>query len=466
MSSSFHRLADRLARKLATGLMIALLGLAGCALWLFWRDPADFTTVQRDYLAKLSDERQRTAVDLDHVNQNMAQLQSVLAQLQAREQLADKTIAGLRKLQSWWGRWFGDRDRQRAYADRLVRAEQIKHDTEVSEVKSQRDLVRAQWQKDGLEIDRDRLDQRIRLAESHPSRALHYLTLAWDLAKWYLAAALGLYLFGSTLGKLLIFFGLARLVEQGRPVRLSDDPVAWPQVSEIGRSLDLLLWPGERLWVKEAFLQEVDDGLWRHTRILLDWRLPVTCLACGLFDLVALRNTRAGRELHVTFARNDETPMELALVSVPDGSSLVLRPSFLQAVILSRDTRLRIRRHWRFFHWRSWIGAQFRFFEFAGPCRLLVAASPGLRVERLAEREGPTRPIRRAKRDMAIAFTPSLDFGLVRAERFMAYFRNVDPLFDDGFSGAGLFLCRRLPAEGTRKFWSKGWGRLLKIFGI
>jgi uncharacterized protein (AIM24 family) len=135
-------------------------------------------------------------------------------------------------------------------------------------------------------------------------------------------------------------------------------------------------------------------------------------------------------------------------------------------VILSGEARLKIRRHWRFFNWRSWIAPQFRFFEFAGPCRLLVASRRGVQAERLTEREGSLRPARCANQAAIIGFTPSLEYGLVRAGRFWAYFRNQGPLFDDLFTGPGLFLCQRMPANGARKFWSGGWGGVLKIFGV
>jgi hypothetical protein len=466
MISSLQHLAKRLAQKLAAGLLIAGLVLAAGGWWLFLNDKVNFTAGKQQFLVELKNDRQHTSAALDDVNKHMAEMQAELAQQQAREQLEDKAIAELHNLRSWWDRWFGDRERQRAYADQLARDVQLKHDTGVREVELQRNLVRAQWEKDGLEIDLSWMDKRIHAAETNQSRAVYYLLLALRKMKGYAAVALGLYFFGPLLGKLFVFFGFARLIEGGHPVRLAEDLFALPRVGETVLSLDTSLWPGERLWVKEAFLKTADEGLWRRTRFILDWRVPVTCFLCGLFDLVALRNTRAGREYGVTFSSGDDPATELALVAVPDGGSLVLRPSFLKAVILSGDARLKIRRHWCFFTWRSWITLQFRFFEFAGPCRLLVASRRGVQVERLPERDGQLRSARRASPNSVIGFTPNLDYGLVRAGKFRAYFRNQSPLFDDLFTGPGLFLCEGPPANSPRKFWSDGWGDLLKIFGV
>jgi hypothetical protein len=467
MISSLQRLARRLAQKLVVSLLIVGLVLAAGGLRVFWRDRVNPSAAKPQFLAELKSDRQQAAAALDDVNQRMAAMQADLAQQQAREQMEDKAIAGLHKLRSWWDGWFGDREQQRAYADQLARDEQFKHDTEAREVGLVRELRRTKWEKDGLEIELGQLDRRIHAAETNQSRFVTYLVLAWDQAKWYAVAAWGLYFFGAIAGKLFIFFGLARLVENGRPVRLAEDPVALPQVSGNGRSLETALWPGERLWVKEAYLQNADENLWKRTRFMLNWRVPFTCLLCGLFDLVALRNTKAGREFPVTFACHDDLATVLALVSVPEGGSLVLRPSFLKAVILSGDPRLKIRPHWRFFAWRSWIGGlQFRFLEFSGPCRLLVASNRGVRAERMPERDGELRSARRASPNSIIGFTPNLEYGLIRAEKFRAYFRSQRPLFDDLFTGPGLFLHQRTPEDGAHRSWSDGWGDLLKIFGV
>jgi hypothetical protein len=462
MISSLQPLAKWLAQKLAVSLLIVVLVLAAGGLRVFWRDRVNFPATRPQFLAQLKSGRQRTAAALDGVNQRIAEMQAELARQQAREQMENKAVAELHTLRSWWDGWFGDRERQRVYSDQLARDEQLRHDTETREVELVQEFRRTKWEKDGIEIELRQFDRRIHAAETNQSRVVACLVLAWDQAKWYAVVALGLYFFGAWLGKLVIFFGLARLIENGRPVRLAEDLAALPQISAEGRSLDTSLWPGERLWAKEAFLQHADGNLWRRTRFMLNWRVPFTCLLCGLFDLVALRNTRAGREFPVTFAHDPATM--LALVSVPDGGSLVLRPSFLKAVVLSGDARLKIRPHWRFFTWRSWIGGpQFRFLEVAGPCRLLIASKHGVRAARLSEREGELRSARRAHPNSIMGFTPNLDYGLVRAGEFRAYFRNQSPLFDDLLTGPGWFLYQLTPEDGKDKFWS---GDLLRIFGV
>jgi hypothetical protein len=203
MISLFQRLARRLAQKLAVSLLIAGLVLAVGGLGVFWRDRVNFSATPPEFLAGLKSDRQQTASALDDVNKRRAGIQAEFAQQQAREQMADKAIAGLRKLRSWWDGWFGDRERQRVYADQLARDEQLKHDTEAREVELAQEFRRTGWEKDGLEIELSQLDRRIHAAETKQSRFVTYLMLAWDKAKWYAAVALGLYLFGPALGRRL-----------------------------------------------------------------------------------------------------------------------------------------------------------------------------------------------------------------------------------------------------------------------
>jgi hypothetical protein len=244
-----------------------------------------------------------------------------------------------------------------------------------------------------------------------------------------------------------------------------------PEVGESRVAADLALAPGERLWVKEKFLQASDEGLRRRTRYLLDWRIPFTCLATGLVELIEMRNdAAAGGDQRLTLSNQGDPHSELAVITLPAGASLVLRPSFLAGVVVADGTRLEIRRRWQLWRWLAWVTLQFRFFEFAGPCRLIVAGSRGVRVERLIDRAGDTVPARRTNQDATVGFTPNLDYRPVRAETFWSYYRGMNPLFDDLFVGRGIFLCQQVAVPGdarqARRFWSGVWNGLLKVFGL
>jgi hypothetical protein len=223
--------------------------------------------------------------------------------------------------------------------------------------------------------------------------------------------------------------------------------------------------------VKEQFLQSSDEGLERRTRFLFDWAIPLTSLSCGLVELVELSLRRAGESLTVTLSDMDDPHNELALVRVPDGGSIVLRPSYIAAVIKPLGGTLVVRRRWRLFHWQSWITGQFRFFEFEGPVKLAVVGSRGVRAEWLRPKADGGHRARRTNQDATIGFTPNLRYRPVRAETFWAYYRDKNPLFDDLFEGEGVFLCQEIVGEGgtgkkLRNFWSRAWDGVLKVFGI
>ena len=183
-----------------------------------------------------------------------------------------------------------------------------------------------------------------------------------------------------------------------------------------------------------------------------------------------MRNTREAGTYRITLSNGDDPHIELAMIAVPPGGSLVLRPSFLAGVIQREGERLKIRRHWRIFRWQAWVSGQFRFFEFVGPCRLVVSGSRGVRAECLADREGNSAPARRTNQDATIGFTPNLDYRPVRAETFWSYYRGMNPLFDDLFSGRGLFVLQETATEGSAakaaNFWATVWNGVLKVFGL
>jgi hypothetical protein len=311
---------------------------------------------------------------------------------------------------------------------------------------------------------------------------MHYLDRTWNYplgpdplrmpARWWIVVMLGLYFAGPTLWKMSLYFVVAPCLARSRPVQLAMAAAAMPDVSESKVSAEITLSPGERLWIKEKFLQASDEGLRRKTKYLLDWRVPLTCLATGLVELVEMSNaeSESATNQKLTLSNQADPHSELAVITLVVGATLILRPSFLAGVITGEKRRLNIRRRWQLFRWQSWVTLQFRFFEFCGPCRLVVAGKRGVRIERLVEREGDGLIARRANRDATMGFTPNLAYRPARAETFWSYYRGMNPLFDDLFSGRGIFLCQQVAANEdglqTRKFWSGVWGGAMKVFGM
>jgi hypothetical protein len=469
------KLTRWLFQKTATAGLIVGLGVAACGLWLFLRDNVDFDEWRHDVLRTLTGERAKIQSALTDVHLRLSRISADITTAQERMKQADGVIAQLKGLDSTWDRFTGD-TQQAANSERRVKMEKMRADAAAQVATLQTELTRTTWERDGLEIALGKLDTQLRAAEAKRSKVLHYLSLAWNYrvgklrVKWWVALVLGLYFLGPTAGKVAMYYGVAPIIVRGKPVRLAAELDALPLIGHSSVSTEITLKPGEQLWVRERFLQASDEGLARRTRFVLDWRIPFTCVAAGLIELVEMRNGRPLGDLICTLSNQSDPHSELAVVTLPAESAMVIRPSFLAGVIRRQGEPLVIRRRWQLFRWQAWVTLQFRFFEFVGPCRLVIAGKRGVRAEWLANRTGNPDPARRANQDATIGFSSNLDYEPVRAETFWGYYRGMNPLFDDLFSGPGVFLCQEVSSEGSasaaRRFWSRVWGGAMKVFGL
>lgn len=474
MHGMLLKLALWLLQKLAAAAVIVLLALAAYGVWLYWQEQGAFEAQRIESLQRAIAERDELIAAKAAIEQRVAALAADIKNQKKRAQKAAEIVATLRSLESWWDRWLGNSEQQSANAGQMKRMEALKSDAAARVSELQHAIAQTDWEKDGIELALNRVNTQVATLEAGRSRARYYVALAWEKTRWWVAVALAAYFCGPTLWALAMYFGVAGLMVHGRSIRLGPEPVALPNVGESRVSVVATLRPGEILRVKERFLQASDEGIVRRTRFVLDWRIPLTSLACGLVELVEMSHPQpaaeTGGEFRLTLSNGDDPHIELAIVNVPAGASLVLRPSFLAGVLQRAGERLEIRRHWRLFRWQAWISGQFRFFEFVGPCRLVVAGSRGVRVEQLMEREGQPMPARRTNQDATIGFTPNLDYRPVRAETFWSYYRGMNPLFDDLFAGRGLFVLQETAREGSAakagRFWAGVWSGVLKVFGL
>lgn len=470
MPAVFLKFASWLAQKFVGAALIVLIALAGYGVWLFLQEEGVLEKGRLERLQQAVVDRDRLLAAQEAVERRIAGLRAEVAAQQERLRQAEKVLAALRNLESWWDRWFGNKNQQAANAEQVRRMELLKLESTGRVAELQRAVTQVVWEKDGLEMALRRANHEVGRLEESRSRARHYAVLAWEKLKWYLAMALLAFFLGPTLWALALYFGVAPILSRGEPICFGPDPERLPEVGESRVSVEAILRPGEVLRIKEKFLQASDEGVGRHTRFVLDWGIPFTSVACGLIELVELRHRQTEGEYRVTLSSSDDPHMEMAIITIPGGSSLVLRPGFLAGVMQRAGERLVIRRHWRIFHWQAWVSGQFRFFEFMGPCRLIIAGSRGVRAESLADREGQTVPARRTNQDATIGFTPNLAYRPVRAETFWSYYRGMNPLFDDVFSGRGLFVVQETSTEGPAAqagaFWSSVWNGVLKVFGL
>ncbi len=471
MYGLLYRLGTWLLQKVGVAVLIAVLGLVGVGIWLYARDQVDLETRREEYIAQLETARAQIATAKAEALNRMQEIRDDVAVQQDRIARANKIIANLQALASWWERVFGNADQQAANAQQMARMEELKGESAGRIAGLQEELTRVGAQVQDLDYQLTNIEKDLVSSAQSQSAVSLYLRNAWQRSRGYLLVALLVYFFGPTVVKLLAFYVLAPLLSRGKAIRLESEFVALPHVRPSDVSAEISLWPGEVLRVKESFLQSSDEELKRKTRFVFDWSIPFTSAACGLIELVELRNSKAGGRAALTLSSSDDPHDELSVIEVPEGASIVLRPSFLIGVITRDEEKVEIRRRWVLWRWQAWITLQFRFFEFVGPCRLVVSGSRGVRAEVLEpDTLQTTRKSRRTNQRATIGFTPTLDYLPVRAETFWGYYRDMNPLFDDLFAGTGLFVLQETAHDPTQggptRFWSAVWNSVLKVFGI
>ena len=452
--------------KLVFGAFIAVSGVTIYALWLFQHDDPDFAAVHSRAVANLSAEHVAAQQARDDARRQVEALQKASAALQSRADKAAGIAEDLRSMESWWKKIFGNREQQKINATRIVALKTMERESRDGANKLQRELTRSTVALEARDSELERVGVQLHLAEETNSRIVHYLNEAWQHGEWFVAGGLCLYFFGPTVRKLVLFNYIAPRIARSRALQLARSQEVFPSLGESRTIVETSLWPGETARVRKRYLLAVDDAAVRESRWLLSRRFPLISLLSGFVHDVNLHNARAGREYRLAFAHHKNPENELAVVLVPEGGSLVVRPSFLAAVILPPGRKLVVRRRWQFFRCLSCLSGHLRFIEFQGPCRMVVSGRPGLRAERLIRSDEGAAPVSRTSPNKTIAFTPSLEYRVVRTPRFWNYYRWNQPLFDTCFAGVGLVLTQTTVPGRKTAFWSATRNRARKVFGL
>jgi hypothetical protein len=469
MSYILALLAKHLGRK---ALLVGVVVLGTLLLWMAWmyvRDQYRLEDERLNRVARLTAERAEIDAVLADVESRLGEVRAEVERAQRNIESARNVQRSIQELLSWWQRlWMSDADIRRAEERRAWAQQQERLAQGVLGALSPQKGELA-GRLEALRARRGALDAELEMA-GEGSAFVQAVRRAWEEVRVPLAFVVFGMLFGPTLWAVFLYYGFAPLYARCLPLRIREGPEPAPEAGESRVSLPLALRPGERIHIRENFLQASDDHLRRGTRWILDWRIPFTCLAARLAGLTELR-APADLGGSLTLSSNDDAHTEFVAVDVPVGGALVLRPTALAAIALPTGSRLRIHRHWFLFRRHAWLTGRFRHFEFRGPCRLVVYGARGVRVERLLGGvPGGTTPARRVNADGTLGFSPTLDYTCVPAETFWAFYFGNNPLFDDLFRGQGVFLSQEMPSGGgaarARRFWSSVWQGFLKAFGL
>jgi hypothetical protein len=463
MANPVLTIISKLARKLAMAVLIAALTLLAYSLWLFVRESAGYE-VHLSQRARLM-ENQRADVSREWTAAN-TKTETAIAALAAQQQRAvqiEKVIKGLTDLAPGvLDRVIGDREQQAVNETRLAHANQLKTETQTKIVDLQREVVEGEQKRTELKA-RLTVIEAEQAALQHEKNAIgHYVRIAWAEGYWVVYAAFFVYLFGGLVVGMFLYYGWAPVVAKGRTLQLRKGSVPRLSVSESVLTAEHFLWPGERLWVRKEFLQTADPALTRRSRLLPDWRRPLSWWLCGTRRLVELRNERSDGERQVVFAGMKNPFAELAVVAVPEGGSVVIRAGYVKGMIVDISRKPVITRHWRWTSWQSWVSGQFGYWEFCGRCRLIVSCVTSLQGRTLESPDEANPQSCRTVLANVAGFSPQLALKPVRTEGFWRYCRRQTPLFDLSLSGSGVFLTHELEGRGCDGLKA----RLLKRFGL
>lgn len=451
----------------SAGLLIAVaVAVGGFALYLYL---GDSIRVERERKADLTDAQQQAQAIYSQLEGIHTDILAVAEELEtAREQLvaANALLEGLEGFLSRIEYLFSSAEEKATVDRQLAQAQKdsARLDPLIDTLRERHSDLRIS--RAGLSEEAGIVEERIPQLENSSSQMARYLDSSWKSIRPYLPLALAGILLGPLILKAFAYYIVAPVFQRARPIRFSSESLEAPTALDSGVSVALHLRNEERAWIKESYLQASDEHLGRKNRFVLNWQIPVTCLAAGLVELIEFSPLLKDRSGRITASTQDRAEMELSLIDVPEGGAVILRPSHLVGLVSTNGAPVTIRRRWSFTRAQAWMTLQFRFFEFVGPCRLVVAGVRGVRMERL----DPERVAgRRTNQDSTIGFTPDLEFGAVRAETFWAYFRGFNPLFDDVFRGKGTFLCQEISKRddsGPVRFWVGLRDAVLKIVGI
>lgn len=251
------------------------------------------------------------------------------------------------------------------------------------------------------------------------------------------------------LHKLFAFFVLAPLAARAKPIKLGP-PGAALTVGQSGMSTEVQLAPATELLLRSG-IQSSSTSVRGSDKVVLDWEMPLTCVAAGLINLQRLRSEHND---HVVVTGTD-AEHRVSAIEIPDGGAVVLQPRALLGIVRPRNQPLTITRPWRIFTLASWLTAQFRYVVFHGPCTLIVQGRNGVQIEDAARS-------RMINKRLTIGFDAGIAYGAARSSSFLPYLRGEASLFNDRFEGAGRYIYEQR-ADSAAK--GSIWGRGLKGLG-
>ncbi|MFH1499119.1 MAG: hypothetical protein ABII82_14985 [Verrucomicrobiota bacterium] len=443
MASLPYRLASWLLQRLAISVLIGVLTLATVAVWQFVQDQRSEETRREQWIGRLTAERDAARQALEELQGRLSTDEAELLRQETRVAQSTRAIGQLEELDSFWRRWFVSADQRAANTTQLANMRTLRQEAQARVVELQTRVTSAHDGRLAAVLRLQTAELQLDKASRDTNRVVHYLRSAWLDIRWWLALGLGLLLIGPFLLRSWLYYGWARGGSHGEPLHLNRDASGPVTAGPSTPCLNESLWPGQTLRVRPDVLANTAHGLDQSSRGLLTWRHPLSSRWAGLRGLLDLHHghTGSGRSVPLSSAGDGQKipAQSLIAVDVPEGSGFTLRLRHLAGVVFNGEKLPPPVRRWHLLNRQARVSRQFGYFEFAGPCRLIVRA-PALRAEVLVARDGLAVTERRLANASVLGFSTGLQVSPVRTERFGAYFTGGVELWKARFSGEGLVL--------------------------
>ena len=167
-------------RKLAFAALLAGLGLAGVALWIFNHEGNDFETSHRVAVGKTEAENATLKAAVADADRRMASTRTEIASRRLRADQAAKVAHELDELSSGMSRITTDSAQLKENDERLVRMKQMEADSRKRAGDLEQALVRFQWEKDGIEIALEKNQTQLAAVVAEGSVWEYYFRRAWE----------------------------------------------------------------------------------------------------------------------------------------------------------------------------------------------------------------------------------------------------------------------------------------------
>lgn len=177
---TLKRLLSWPLRKLAFAAFLAALGLTGAALWIFLHDEGSFQASQRHVIEKLTADNVRLKAARDDADLRMAATRTEIAARQLRADQAAKIARNLDDLNGGLDRVIASSEQVKENEERIIRMKQMEIDSRKRAADLDQNLIRIQWEKDGMEIALERNQKQLATTTVEDSTILYYARRAWE----------------------------------------------------------------------------------------------------------------------------------------------------------------------------------------------------------------------------------------------------------------------------------------------